>query len=84
MASRLIRSRGDLDSQKGGIGLRGPGETLLETDRRLLKLPYGAAQSETGKSPPNPYARSYCPSKSCSAYRVIGRLYQCREIHPIQ
>ena len=29
LSSRLIRSRGNLDSQKGGIGLRGPGETLL-------------------------------------------------------
>lgn len=38
LASRLIRSRGTLDSQKGGIGLRGPGETLLETDRRLLRI----------------------------------------------
>ena len=38
LSSRLIRSRGNLDSQKGGIGLRGPGETLLETDRRLLQI----------------------------------------------
>ncbi len=41
MASRLIRSRGSLDSQKGGIGLHGPGETPVETDRRLLKLRMG-------------------------------------------
>lgn len=38
MSSRLIRSHGTLDSQKGGIGLRGPGETMLETDRRLLRI----------------------------------------------
>ncbi len=38
LASRLVRNRGNLDSQKGGIGLRGPGETLLETDRRLLRI----------------------------------------------
>ncbi|MEG2264958.1 MAG: GTPase HflX, partial [Acinetobacter sp.] len=41
LSSRLIRSRGNLDSQKGGIGLRGPGETLLETDRRLLRIRMG-------------------------------------------
>lgn len=27
-----------MERQKGGIGLRGPGETQLETDRRLLSL----------------------------------------------
>ncbi len=41
MSSRLVRSRSNLDSQKGGIGLRGPGETLLETDRRLLRIRMG-------------------------------------------
>ena len=49
LASRLIRSRGDLDSQKGGIGLRGPGETLLETDRRLLQLRMGQLKSKIEK-----------------------------------
>ena len=37
MSTRLIRGWTHLESQKGGIGLRGPGETQLETDRRLLK-----------------------------------------------
>ena len=36
MASRLVRGWTHLERQKGGIGLRGPGETQLETDRRLL------------------------------------------------
>lgn len=49
LASRLIRSRGNLDSQKGGIGLRGPGETLLETDRRLLQLRMGQLKSKIEK-----------------------------------
>ncbi len=35
-ASRLIRGWSHLERQKGGIGLRGPGETQLETDRRLI------------------------------------------------
>ncbi len=36
MATRLVRGWTHLERQKGGIGLRGPGETQLETDRRLL------------------------------------------------
>lgn len=37
MATRLVRGWTHLERQKGGIGLRGPGETQLETDRRLLR-----------------------------------------------
>lgn len=37
ISSRLIRGWTHLERQKGGIGLRGPGETQLETDRRLLR-----------------------------------------------
>jgi GTP-binding protein HflX len=36
LATRLVRGWAHLERQKGGIGLRGPGETQLETDRRLL------------------------------------------------
>lgn len=36
MATRLVRGWSHLERQKGGIGLRGPGEKQLETDRRLL------------------------------------------------
>jgi GTP-binding protein HflX len=36
MASRLVRANLDLYGQQGGIGMRGPGETQLETDRRLI------------------------------------------------
>ncbi len=37
LSSRLVRGWTHLERQKGGIGLRGPGETQLETDRRLLR-----------------------------------------------
>ncbi|MDQ8036826.1 MAG: ribosome rescue GTPase HflX [Pedobacter sp.] len=37
LASRLVRGWTHLERQKGGIGMRGPGETQLETDRRLLR-----------------------------------------------
>ena len=36
MSTRLVRGWTHLERQKGGIGMRGPGETQLETDRRLL------------------------------------------------
>ena len=36
IATRLVRGWTHLERQKGGIGLRGPGETQLETDRRLI------------------------------------------------
>lgn len=38
LRTRLVRGWTHLERQKGGIGLRGPGETQLETDRRLLGL----------------------------------------------
>ena len=37
LLTRLVRGWTHLERQKGGIGLRGPGETQLETDRRLIK-----------------------------------------------
>lgn len=36
LANRLVRGWTHLERQKGGIGLRGPGETQLETDKRLI------------------------------------------------
>lgn len=46
MSTRLIRGWTHLERQKGGIGLRGPGETQLETDRRLLR---GRIKALTGR-----------------------------------
>ncbi len=37
LATRLVRGWTHLERQRGGIGLRGPGETQLETDRRLMR-----------------------------------------------
>jgi GTP-binding protein HflX len=59
LSTRLVRGWTHLERQKGGIGLRGPGETQLETDRRLLatrvksltrKLARLRQQRETGRS----------------------------------
>jgi GTP-binding protein HflX len=49
LASRLVRGWDSLDRQKGGIGLRGPGETQLETDRRLLRERVKALQTRLAK-----------------------------------
>ncbi|MEQ9462471.1 MAG: ribosome rescue GTPase HflX [Haliea sp.] len=45
MSTRLVRGWTHLERQKGGIGLRGPGETQLETDRRLLRARIKSIQS---------------------------------------
>ena len=58
LSTRLVRGWTHLERQKGGIGLRGPGETQLETDRRLIakrirtlrgRLEKLAQQRETGR-----------------------------------
>src|SRR5690606_31640656 len=50
MATRLVRGWTHLERQRGGsIGLRGPGETQLETDRRLLQKRVDALQKRLAK-----------------------------------
>ena len=49
VSTRLIRGWTHLERQKGGIGLRGPGETQLETDRRLLRARVSAIESRLDK-----------------------------------
>ncbi|MCQ4347593.1 GTPase HflX [Pseudomonas stutzeri] len=49
MSTRLVRGWTHLERQKGGIGLRGPGETQLETDRRLLRVRIGQIKQRLEK-----------------------------------
>ncbi|MEQ8802460.1 MAG: ribosome rescue GTPase HflX, partial [Haliea sp.] len=49
MSTRLVRGWTHLERQKGGIGLRGPGETQLETDRRLLRARIKSIQGRLQK-----------------------------------
>jgi GTP-binding protein HflX len=49
MSTRLVRGWTHLERQKGGIGLRGPGETQLETDRRLLRARIKSIQARLVK-----------------------------------
>lgn len=46
LSGRLVRGYGHLQSQRGGIGLKGPGETQLETDRRLINVKISALKRQ--------------------------------------
>ena len=49
LSTRLVRRKTGLDQQKGTVGLRGPGETQLETDRRLIKVRIAQLQNRLTK-----------------------------------
>ena len=49
LSTRLVRRKTGLDQQKGAVGLRGPGETQLETDRRLIKVRISQLQNRLAK-----------------------------------
>ncbi len=79
VSTRLIRGWTHLERQKGGIGLRGPGETQLETDRRLLRLRIKSLkakldrvrkQRELGR---RARRRSHVPSVSLVGYTNAGK-----------
>lgn len=79
MSTRLVRGWTHLERQKGGIGMRGPGETQLETDRRLLrvriksilaKLEKVRSQREQGR---RGRSRSATPTVSLVGYTNAGK-----------
>jgi GTP-binding protein HflX len=79
ISTRLIRGWTHLERQKGGIGLRGPGETQLETDRRLLRdrikailrrLDKVAKQREQGR---RARSRAEIPTLSLVGYTNAGK-----------
>ncbi|GLT16342.1 GTPase HflX [Vibrio zhanjiangensis] len=79
ISTRLIRGWTHLERQKGGIGLRGPGETQLETDRRLLRerikailrrLEKVAKQREQGR---RARSRAQIPTVSLVGYTNAGK-----------
>jgi len=79
LSTRLVRGWTHLERQKGGIGLRGPGETQLETDRRLLggrikslqkKLDKVEQQRELGR---NTRTRSDVPTVALVGYTNAGK-----------
>lgn len=79
LSTRLVRGWTHLERQKGGIGLRGPGETQLETDRRLLQVRIKSiqrrlskvhAQREQGRRSRN---KSAVPTVSLVGYTNAGK-----------
>lgn len=79
ISTRLVRGWTHLERQKGGIGLRGPGETQLETDRRLLRdrikailrrLEKVQKQREQGRRSRN---RAEIPTVSLVGYTNAGK-----------
>ncbi|WP_434526108.1 ribosome rescue GTPase HflX [Photorhabdus asymbiotica] len=85
LSTRLIRGWTHLERQKGGIGLRGPGETQLETDRRLLRdkirqilsrLSRVEKQREQGRQARN---KADIPTVSLVGYTNAGKssLFNC-------
>ena len=79
LSTRLVRGWTHLERQKGGIGLRGPGETQLETDRRLLgarirqlkkKLEKVQRQREQGR---RKRKRNAVPTVSLVGYTNAGK-----------
>jgi GTP-binding protein HflX len=85
MSTRLVRGWTHLERQKGGIGLRGPGETQLETDRRLLRARIKAItgrlekvrkQREQGR---RARSRAEIPTLSLVGYTNAGKstLFNC-------
>lgn len=79
LSTRLVRGWTHLERQKGGIGLRGPGETQLETDRRLLnmrikslnkKLDKVTQQRDLGR---NTRSRAKVPTVALVGYTNAGK-----------
>lgn len=63
LSTRLIRGWTHLERQKGGIGLRGPGETQLETDRRLIGHRIKRLKSRLDKAHKQKQLNSYSRKK---------------------
>ncbi len=84
LATRLVRGWTHLERQKGGIGLRGPGETQLETDRRLLGKRVSLLKERLRTLEKQRRVRSRARERQEMPVVALVWLYQCRQIHALQ
>ncbi|MFA5984182.1 MAG: ribosome rescue GTPase HflX [Methylococcaceae bacterium] len=79
LSTRLVRGWTHLERQKGGIGLRGPGETQLETDRRLIGVRIKQIQQRLDKVEKQRYqgrskrTKAEIPNVSLVGYTNAGK-----------
>ena len=79
LSGRLVRGYGHLQSQKGGIGLKGPGETQLETDRRLIGQKNHGIEKAACRCPQTTRHTPQIAHERPSENLCHCRLYQCRK-----
>lgn len=84
LATRLTRMWSHLERQRGGIGMRGPGESQLEMDRRMIgaKVKSAARAAGPGRAP----AR-HAAARARSRRRLVGvagGVYQRRQVDAVQ
>jgi GTP-binding protein HflX len=89
LSTRLVRGWTHLERQKGGIGLRGPGETQLEVDKRLIrnkikviKQRLEKVRSQRGQSR-NLRQKANIPTISLIGYTIALDLKSLRKSYPI-
>ena len=83
LSTRLVRRKTGLDQQKGAVGLRGPGETQLETDRRLIKVRISQLQNRLAKVEKQRNQNRQTRQKSRHSNDFTCWLHQCRKINLI-
>lgn len=73
LAGRLIRGYSHLQSQRGGIGMKGPGETKLETDRRLIAHRINALKRQLANlKKQRALRRKPCESGGIKTFALVG------------
>jgi GTP-binding protein HflX len=84
LATRLVRGWTHLERQKGGIGLRGPGEKQLETDRRLLGKRVALLKDRLKQLERQREVRRRARTRGEVPGDFPGGLHQRRQEHPVQ
>ena len=84
MSTRLVRGWTHLERQKGGIGLRGPGETQLESDRRLLRNRINTIDRRLEKVRSQRNQGRRARRRAEIPHGVTGGVYQCGQVDLIQ